>query len=101
MEFLYLLRPARVGMLVAGPTEFEEAVVGRHFAYLAGLAAMGVLELAGRTMENDEATFGIALFRADDEEAAHSIMAGDPAIAEGVMTGELHPFRVAVRGERG
>ena len=33
---------------------------------------------------------------APDEAAAQAIVDGDPAIAEGVCTGELRPFRVSL-----
>jgi len=83
-------------MLTKGPTEREMEVVGRHFAYCQGLTSQGVAHLVGRTQNNDERTFGVCIFQAEDEEAAQEILRGDPAVAEGVFSGELFPFKIAL-----
>lgn len=44
----------------------------------------------------DEKTFGIVIFEADSEEEAQLIMKNDPAVAEGIMTADLFPYRVAL-----
>jgi uncharacterized protein YciI len=95
-QFLYRLEPARADMLKSGPTKEEAAIVEEHFNYLKNLAAKGVVILAGRTLTTDESTFGIVIFRAESEEAAHEIMNNDPAVKNGVMRATLFPFRVAV-----
>ena len=95
-EFLYRIQPARANMLADGPTEAEAEIVGRHFAYLQGLAEQGVVQLAGRTMTTDAQAFGIVFFRAADQAAATELMEQDPAVQEGVMTAVLFPFRVAL-----
>lgn len=95
-EFIYVLQVTRLGMLTEGPTADEAAIVSRHFNYLAQLTEQGVVLLAGRMLTNDERTRGYVVFRADDETAARSIMSADPCIAEGVMTAELYPFKVAL-----
>ncbi len=81
-----------------GPTAEEERVVGEHFAYLQGLTERGVLILAGRTLNTDESSFGIVIFWALSEQAAREIMENDPALRQGVMKGELFPYRVALMG---
>jgi hypothetical protein len=48
LEFIYVLRSARVEMLTDGPTVNEAAAIGEHFAYLQDLTAKGVVVLAGR-----------------------------------------------------
>ncbi|HKX37961.1 MAG TPA: YciI family protein [Burkholderiales bacterium] len=96
MNWLIVLRPTRVGMLTEGATAEESAAVARHFAYLERLAAEGKVGLAGRTTEDDDRTIGLVLLSASSEEEAREIMANDPAVAQGVMRAELHPFRVAV-----
>ena len=96
--FLYTTRPGRLGMLTEGPTEEEARIVSAHFDYLEGLAAQGVLLLAGRTQDADATTFGIVLFQAAGESEARAIMKNDPAVRHGVMLGELHPYRIAIRG---
>jgi uncharacterized protein YciI len=96
--FLYTTRPSRLGMLTEGATEEEASIVSAHFDYLKGLAAQGVLLLAGRTQDADATTFGIVLFRAAGESEARAMMENDPAVSHGVMLGELHPYRIAILG---
>jgi uncharacterized protein YciI len=95
-QFLYRLTLKRTALLTEGPNEAEQAILGRHFDYLQKLAAEGSLILAGRTLTTGPETFGIAIFEADDDAQAQAIMSADPAIAEGLMTAELFPYRVAV-----
>ena len=95
-EYLYRIVPTRLGMLTDGPTDVEQQTVSEHFAYLEGLLAAGTLILVGRTTNNDERTFGIAIFRAESDEAAREIMNNDPAVKHGVMRAELFPYRVAL-----
>jgi uncharacterized protein len=98
-EFLYKLQLARGDMLRTGPTDSEQAVVGEHFAYLQDLNAQGVIILVGRTLNTDENTMGLTIFRAESEDAARQIMNGDPAVKKGVMTATLYPFRVVLQGK--
>jgi hypothetical protein len=51
---------------------------------------------AGRTLEDNEKTFGIVIFQAEPPDGAREFMALDPRVVAGVMTLELHPYRVAV-----
>jgi uncharacterized protein YciI len=98
-QFLYLLKPARLGMLTESTAE-EDETVSRHFAYLKELTARGVMILVGRTLNEDESTFGIAIFEAENESAARTIMEADPAVRSGVMTATLYPYKVALmRGQ--
>ncbi len=57
-----------------------------------------MLRLAGRTLTTGPETFGIVVFEAPDPAAASAVMAGDPAVAGGVMTAAVFPFRVALAG---
>ena len=86
-------------MLSIGPTAEEQAVVAEHFAYLQNLTAKGVIILVGRTLTTDEHTMGLAVFRAESEEAARKIMNGDPAVTNGVMSATLFPFKVVLHGK--
>ena len=95
-EWLYYLKPTRLGMVTEGATSEEAEIVGRHFAYLKDLTEKGVMILMGRTQNNDDATFGIAIFEAEDEAAARKIMENDPAVKNGVMTATLYPYKVAL-----
>jgi uncharacterized protein YciI len=95
-QWLYYLEPARLGMVTEGATPQERETVSRHFAYLKDLTEKGVTILMGRTQNNDDNTFGIAIFEAEDEEAARLIMANDPAVLGGVMRATLYPYKVAL-----
>jgi uncharacterized protein YciI len=99
-QFLYLLKPTRLAMLTDGPTPEEADTVSRHFAYLSDLTEKGVMILMGRTQNNDESTFGICIFEAEDEAVARRIMEADPAVVGGVMRAELYPYKIALmRGQ--
>lgn len=95
-EFIVVLRPVRPEMLRTGPTPQEVDVIGRHFAYLQQLCRTGMVLLAGRTTTEDEHTFGICIYRAGSSTAAEMLMRADPAVAEGVMSATLQPFRIAL-----
>ena len=95
-EYLYKIQPTRLEMLTQGPTPDEATLVAQHLAYLQELAAQGVVVLAGRTLNVDERTFGVVIFRASSEQAAYSIMNNDPAVRNGIMRAELYPYRIAV-----
>lgn len=92
-EWIYFLHAPREHF-ASTMTPDEEAVFARHFEHLQRLAADGVLVLAGPTL--GAVNTGINVFEAPDEDAARALMASDPAIAEGVATGELRPFRVSL-----
>jgi uncharacterized protein YciI len=81
-------------MLSEGPTEREQRVVGEHVAHVGRLADEGVVFLIGRTQTTTPNTMGFAMFWAEDEDEARGIMNSDPAIVQGVMTGELFPYKV-------
>ena len=99
-QWLYYLKPARLGMVTEGATPEERETVSRHFAYLKDLTEKGVAILMGRTQNNNENTFGIVIFEAQDEPAAREIMESDPAVRGGVMRATLYPYKVALmRGQ--
>ena|SRR6185436_15326343 len=95
-QWLYYLQPARLGMVTEGSTPQEAETVSRHFAYLKDLTEKGVMVMVGRTQNNDENTFGIAIFEAEDESAAQQIMKNDPAVIGGVMKATLYPYKIAL-----
>jgi uncharacterized protein YciI len=99
-EYLYKIQPTRLGMLTDGPTPQEAEIISNHFDYLKSLTEQGVAIFVGRTLTTDDSTFGIAVFEADSEEAAHEIMNNDPAVIAGVMRAELYPFRIVLMGQR-
>jgi len=76
-------------------TKEDKKALDQHFARFQDAIKSGELILAGRTKEAGDKTFGIAIFRASDEEAARAFMKADPAVSAGLMTAELHPFVVS------
>ena len=91
-HFLYtthLTRPGAFGNL----TPDEEAIVGIHFEYLKSQLEAGRMLLAGPCLDG---AFGIVILTAEDDTNARAFMENDPAIKNGVMRGELHPFRVSL-----
>jgi uncharacterized protein YciI len=100
-EFLYRIQPTRLRMLTEGPTEHESKSVGEHFKYLQRLTEDGTVLMAGRTLNNDERTFGIVVFLAESEEKAQELVRNDPAVKEGVMRAELYPYSVALWSRTG
>jgi uncharacterized protein YciI len=95
MQFLYKITPARLQMVAEGPTDQEAAIMSQHFNYLKSLTDQGIMLLFGRTQNSDARTFGLAIFRAESQDKARSIMNNDPAVKEGVMLAELYPYKVA------
>ena len=77
-------------------TTADEAALQQHFERLQAAAKKGSVILAGRTLEDNEKTFGIVVFEAETPDDARAFMASDPTVVAGVMTFELHPYRVAV-----
>jgi uncharacterized protein YciI len=92
-SWIYFLHPPRKDFAET-MTEAEAAVFAEHFAHLQRLLAEGVLVLAGPTL--GETNTGLAVFEAPDEEAARAVMESDPAIAQGVVSGELREMRVSL-----
>ncbi len=96
-HFIYLLQPARPGLIEEATSE-EEAALERHFAYLQAALAEGRLILAGPCLDGG---FGIVIFAAQSAGAALRFMQGDPAVQEGLMRAELHPFRISLQAGMG
>jgi len=99
-QYLYLIQPTRMAMLTDGPTPQEDEAVSQHFDYLKALADRGTVILAGRTLNTDESSFGIVIFKAESEEAARAVMNNDPTVQAGVMRARLFPYRIALMADR-
>jgi uncharacterized protein len=95
-QFIYVLHLVPRLHADANWTAQDEDVLKRHFVRFQEAIKNGQLILAGRTSEQGDKTFGIAIFQAKDEGAARKFMEEDPAVAGGLMTAELHPFAVAL-----
>ncbi len=94
-EYLYLIHPYRHGFFDT-PTPEEEAVLDEHFTYLNKAAEAGTVLLAGPCTDD---TFGLVVFRAENEAAANAFMFNDPSVKKNVMVAELHPIRISIRGK--
>ena len=94
-DYLYLIHPYRHEFFEA-PTPEEEAIIKEHFAYLKNAAAEGTVLLAGPCTDD---TFGLVVFRAENEAAASAFMFADPSVKKNVMAAELHPLRISIRGQ--
>ncbi|PWK14842.1 YciI family protein [Tumebacillus permanentifrigoris] len=95
-EYIYLIRPIRPEFREK-VLESELEILNTHFAYLQKLVETGTCLLAGPCLDR---AFGIVVLRVDTPEQAQEIMENDPAIKFGVMSAELHPFRVALLAEQ-
>lgn len=90
--FVYLLKPNRA-TLIRDASPGEEATLGEHFEYLQTTLSEGRLILAGPCEDRE---FGIVIFRAGTAGEALEFMEDDPAVKSGLMTAELHPFRISL-----
>jgi len=90
--FIYMLRP-KSRSLIDETTPEEEARLGEHFEYLERALVDGKLILAGPCLDGE---FGVVLLRAATDDEALVFMQRDPAVRHGLMTAELHPFRVSL-----
>jgi uncharacterized protein YciI len=95
-QFLYRIQPTRPAMLSDGAAPDEERIVAEHFAYLKELTEAGIVIHAGRTLNTDESSFGIVIFRATSEEEARKVMENDPAVQQAMMRAQLFPYRIAL-----
>ncbi|HEY9074895.1 MAG TPA: YciI family protein [Anaerolineaceae bacterium] len=94
--YLYRIQPIRLEMLTTGSIPQEEQAAAEHFAYLQRLTQEGTVMLAGRTLDGAPDVFGMVLFWAESEAEARALMLADPAVAQGVMRADLHPFQVSL-----
>lgn len=91
-EYIYMIRATRAGFRTE-PTAEELDAMSRHFQYLKGLVEAKKALLAGPCLD---AAFGIVLYEADTEEEARRVMENDPSVIAGVMSAEMHEFRVSL-----
>jgi uncharacterized protein YciI len=90
--FIYVIKPVRPELL-GHMSPGQEAIMEKHFLRLKQGVDDGKVVLAGPCTDG---AFGIVLFYADSEEDATNYMNGDPAVEGGLMTAELHPFRISL-----
>ncbi len=90
--FAYRILPPRADFAATMQPE-EMAVMGRHWAHIQALHAQGVVRFVGRAENGD---YGFCVYDAADEAEARRLAESDPAVAEGLMRLEVHPFHVAI-----
>lgn len=91
-EYVYMIKATRAGFATE-PTAEEMDAMGRHFQYLKALVEQKKVVMAGPCLD---AAFGIVIYEADSEEEARGIMENDPSVVAGVMSAEMHEFRVSL-----
>jgi len=94
-EYLYLIHPYRHGFF-EDPTPDEETILGEHYNYLKKATEAGIVVLAGPCTDE---TFGLVVFRAENDQAASNFMFADPSVKNNVMVAELHPMRISLLGK--
>lgn len=90
--FIYKITPASADFLQAAD-ENGNNYMALHFEYLQGLLSQGILILAGPCTD---AAFGIAIYYAASDEEATQVMNNDPAIKSGIVTSEVHEFKISL-----
>lgn len=95
-EFVYLIRPKRDNF-IATMTQEDTEIMDKHFQYLKGLKSEQKLILAGPCLDG---AFGVVVFQAESIDSARSIMENDPSVMAGIMSAELHSYRVSLLGSR-
>jgi uncharacterized protein YciI len=95
-QYVYVLKLVERLWVVDAWTKQDNAIVDQHFTYLKALLANRQLILAGKTGGNDEATFGLVIFEALDDEEAQRIMENDPSVKQGIMRATLSSYHVAL-----
>ncbi|MDQ3927920.1 MAG: YciI family protein [Chloroflexota bacterium] len=94
-EYIYMIKATRAGFATEPMAEEMEAM-GKHFLYLKKLVEEKKAFMAGPCLD---AAFGIVIYEADSEEEARRIMENDPSVIAGVMSAEMHEFRVSLLQE--
>src|SRR5260221_5970763 len=95
--YLYRVLAAHPEMMAKGLTPEQTQVMQEHLDHLKSLEAKRVIVVAGRTLNSDETTFGIVMFRADTAAAARDILNSDPGIQNGLFKRTLFPFQITPR----
>jgi uncharacterized protein YciI len=91
-HFLYLAHPPRPSFIF-DKTPDEDAILGRHFAWMGQLLAEGKLLLTGPCLDG---AYGVAILKLTDPVVAEETVKGDPAVREGLFKPELHPLYIGM-----
>ena len=96
-QYVYVLKLKNQFLDRENWTEKENKIAAVHFEHLKRLTKKGTVILAGRTLNNDESQFGIVILETSTKKEALELMKSDPAVARGLMTAELFPYRIATK----
>jgi len=91
-DYIYLMHPLRHEFFDS-PTPQEDAMMEAHFEYLKQATEDGMVVLAGPCLDG---TFGVVVFRAENDLAARTFMLNDPAVKSNVMIAEIHPMKISL-----
>jgi uncharacterized protein YciI len=75
---------------IEGRSVFEQPLQG-HLAYMRSLQALGTLVLGGPFLDD---AGGLIVVRTEDADEARTLLQADPAVQEGVMVAEAHPWKL-------
>lgn len=97
--FIYHLKLTPKYRNLGAWNEGTENIINRHSAFLDSLGLQGTLLLAGRTKlaPGDDNLFGIAIIKAASLDDAQVILAGDPAVVNGIQQATIFPFSMGIR----
>lgn len=90
--YLYLVRLVHPDLFEHLDSD-QEKVMEAHFLRLQKGVDEGQVVIAGPCTDG---AFGIVVFCAASDQEAETYMLGDPAVVAGIMTAELHPFRISL-----
>jgi uncharacterized protein len=93
-QFVYVLHLAPVWLDQTKWTQAQQDIIAKHVEWLKKQHADGKLVFAGRTMVDNP--MGLVVLEVDTEAEALSIMEGDEAVKQKLMTAELSPFQVVL-----
>ncbi len=96
-QYIYVLKLKTQFLDIDNWTEKENKIASVHFEHIKRLTNEGTVILSGRTLNTDESQFGIVILEANTKKEALEVMKSDPAVAQGLMTAELFPYRIATK----
>jgi len=95
-EYIYKLTLIHRLLKTENWTKSDEEITADHFSYLKDLLEKDQLILAGKTAGLDTDTYGLVLFKAANYDEAMKIMKNDPAVQNGIMSGYLQEYSIAL-----
>lgn len=101
-HFIYVLELTDPYKNIANWTAETNAILDEHWNHLVQLHDAGRIVMVGRTNLplDDPDNHGYNVFEAESLEQAREMLASDPTVAKGVMTGKVFPFNLALlKGE--